>query len=377
MASPWIGDTVLVSGDPEHGANGWAREAERERRLFQAVIETVPLGIMFAAMDGTIIRANSHALRVLRRPSLAVPEFVEWRQTEAYYLDGRRVPPGQLPLERTLAAGESVVGERLEVVAGGGRVVVEITTAPVTDENGVQIGAVAVLQDATVKERQEHVEREFVTNAAHELQSPIASIVSAIDVLQAGAKDTAERDVFLAHIERAAARLGRVVRALLILARAQSGYEAPKDELVAVASLLRGIAAALRTPAGVQLSVRCADDLAVVTNRELLEQAVANVAENAAKHTKSGRIVLEASAVDGAVEISVADTGPGIQAARRSRVFDRFFHGEEPEAGTGLGLAIVSAAVDALGGDVELDSTVGVGSVVRLRIPRTASLVSR
>ena len=80
--------------------------------------------------------------------------------------------------------------------------------------------------------RQESPEEQFVTNAAHELQSPLTAIVSAVEVLQAGAKDTPERDVFLDHIEQAAARLVRLSRALLVLSRVQTGMEAPRTELV-------------------------------------------------------------------------------------------------------------------------------------------------
>ena len=140
--------------------------------------------------------------------------------------------------------------------------------------------------------------------------------------------------------------------------------------------MLREIRAGLTPAAGVEIELVCDPDLAVVTNRELLEQAIVNVAENAARRTKGGRITLSASAADGGVELAVGDTGPGIPAARRAKIFERFVHGEESDAGSGLGLAIVAAAVDALGGEVELDSTVGLGSVVRLRIPRAATLMT-
>jgi signal transduction histidine kinase len=221
----------------------------------------------------------------------------------------------------------------------------------------------------------ESVEREFVTNAAHELQSPLTAIVSAIEVLQAGAKDTPERDIFLDHIEQASLRLARLARALLVLARAESGAEPPKTELVPLAPLLDDVAARLRTLDGVTIAVSCPPDAAVVTNRALLEQAVQNVAENAAKYTRSGTIELVAH-VDGEAEISVRDSGPGIAADERDRVFERFYRGHDAaDEGSGLGLAIVRAATRALDGEVELDSTVGKGTTVRIRLPQGASLV--
>jgi signal transduction histidine kinase len=224
--------------------------------------------------------------------------------------------------------------------------------------------------------RQESAERQFVTNAAHELQSPLTAIVSAIEVLQAGAKETPDRDVFLGHIERAAARLARLARALLILARAQSGAEAPRMELVGLEALLSDVASWVHTAEGVAVDVSCPREAAVLTNRELVEQAIFNVAENAGKYTAKGRIELAAHLEDGHAEISISDTGPGIPRAEQARVFDRFYRGGAAgNEGSGLGLAIARAAADALGGEVGLESKVGEGTVVRFRLPQGASLI--
>jgi signal transduction histidine kinase len=224
--------------------------------------------------------------------------------------------------------------------------------------------------------RQESAEREFVTNAAHELQSPLTAIVSAIEVLQAGAKDTPERDVFLGHIERASARLARLARALLVLARAQTGAESPKTELVSLEALLSDVGSWLKTAENVRVDVSCPPEAAVLTNRELVEQAVFNVAENAAKYTAEGRIELAARVVDGRAEISISDTGPGISRAEQDRVFERFYRGEgAADAGSGLGLSIARAAAEAMGGEVELESAVRKGTVVRFHLPQGASLV--
>ena len=138
--------------------------------------------------------------------------------------------------------------------------------------------------------RQESAEEQFVTNAAHELQSPLTAIVSAVEVLQSGAKDTPERDIFLDHIEQAAARLVRLTRALLVLSRVQTRTEVPKTELVALEPLLSDVAARVSTREGVDLAVSCPADAAVVTNRELVDHALFNVASNATKYTNTGRI---------------------------------------------------------------------------------------
>ena len=360
----------------EDGRAGGAAEVEGQRLLLEAVIDDIPVGLVVVDREGQVVRANVEALRLLGCDSIAAPEFTGWRETEAYHPDGRRVGPDEWPLARTLSTGAIVDGERFELVIGAGRPVVEINTAPIVSETGKPIGGLAVFRDVTAREVVERAERDFITNAAHELQSPLAVIISAVEVLRSGAKEGPERDVFLDHIDRASYRLARAVRALLVLARAQSAIELPREEIVALEPLLEEIAGDLRPAQGVEVRVTCPPGAALVTNRGLLVQAIANLAENAAEHTSAGTIELTVRVLDTATEITVADSGPGIPEDERPRVFERFYRGAgHHPVGSGLGLAIVHAAADSLGAEIELDSSPGEGTVVSLRLPRPASLV--
>jgi signal transduction histidine kinase len=239
--------------------------------------------------------------------------------------------------------------------------VVGIPSQPETD------WALLVVDDLTEQERRELAEREFVSNAAHELRTPLTTIIGAVEVLQAGAKeDPAERDRFLGHIEREAGRLARLARAMLTLARAHSGQEPPRLETVELAPLLRDVAAGLHPHAGVAVDVDVANGLAVEANRDLLEQALRNLGENAAKHTTRGTVSLRAYGDGGIVTVEVEDSGPGISPEVQRHVFDRFYRGERDAHGFGLGLAIVRESVRTLGGRIELDSSPGEGTVFRI-----------
>jgi signal transduction histidine kinase len=280
---------------------------------------------------------------------------------------------------RSLRTGERTTGERAEIVRPDGtRVKVELGSAPIRDARGKILSAVSIVQDVTERERREVAEREFVSNAAHELRTPLAAITGAIELLQSGAKDDPEaRETFLGHIEREAARLQRLVGAMLTLARAQTEAEAPRVEIVPLGPLLREAVRALEPPPSVAIELECPPHLAAIANPDLLERVVTNLTANAVQYTSEGRIVLRAQADgNGVVELTVADTGRGIAPADRDRVFDRFFRGVRDQEGFGLGLAIVSEAVRAMEGTIDVGSNDSAGTVVRVRL-RAASVVER
>jgi signal transduction histidine kinase/HAMP domain-containing protein len=231
--------------------------------------------------------------------------------------------------------------------------------------------ALLVVSDVSARERRERAERDFVSNASHELQTPLTAIANAVEALQLGAKeDPVDRERFLAVIDRQTARLGRLVRALLALARAQTRQETLQLGPVRLLPILQEAIEGIEPGNDVRVDVSCAEELAVLGQRGLLEQVVSNLAVNAVRHTKRGRILFSGRrlGVD-SVQIEVSDTGPGISRFDHERIFDRFYQsGNGRSEGFGLGLAIVREAVHALGGVVEVDSPPGGGTVVRVTL---------
>jgi len=236
--------------------------------------------------------------------------------------------------------------------------------------------AIVIVDDVTERERARQSEREFVENAAHELRTPLAAIVSVMDVLDSGAKDIPEtRDRFLKHIRVQSERLSRLATSLLVLARLQTGVEQPRLTVVPVLPLLEEIAGRLDPAEGVEVSVRGSERTGALADRDLLHRAVANVAENSAKHTKTGEIVLEAVANGTTIQIEIRDTGPGMSEEEQERAFHRFYRSSNGTDGFGLGLAIAEEAVLGLGGTIELESEPGSGTRVCVVVP-SAKIIS-
>jgi signal transduction histidine kinase len=238
--------------------------------------------------------------------------------------------------------------------------------------------AILLVEDVTASERRRRAEFEFVSNAAHELRSPLAGITSALEVLENGAKnDPGDRDLFLGHIQRESERLTKLTSALLLLASIQSGEDPPGLRLVELEPLLSDVASELQPEPGVEVEVSCPRELAALVDPDLLRQALWNVASNSTAHTVKGRIALRGRDLGRAAELEVADTGAGMSQAEQSSAFDRFYRvGRRSGNSFGLGLAIAQAAVHALSGTITLESELGVGTTVRIQLP-SARLVRR
>ena len=230
-----------------------------------------------------------------------------------------------------------------------------------------------VVRDRTEELKREQAEREFVSNAAHELRNPLAGIMSGIEVLRAGAKDDPEaRDRFLARLATDAERMTRLTQSLLTLARVEAGQ---RDEAPVVDVSLAADEAeqAVEPPEGIELHTEVQPDLVAEGDPVLVRQVMIGLLTNAFTHTPApGTVTLRASrGEDQVVTIEVEDTGKGIPADERERVFERFYRGSatlETE-GFGLGLSIAKRMVDVMGGQIGLRSEAGVGSIfwVRLR----------
>jgi two-component system phosphate regulon sensor histidine kinase PhoR len=316
------------------------------------LLARLPVGIVSFASDLTVEYANP-AARV--------------------YLDGARVgsllpdpwPEFSLRKFARRLFGSSPPVRQLAETAGGRLLELDGIAG------GESESALLLLQDVTSRERGRRAEREFVSNAAHELRTPIAAISSALEVLQSGAKDDpADRDLFLDHVERESDRLARLVEALLLLARIQMGQETPVLELVDVAPLLDGVAAEVTPAGGVRVRVDCGAGVAVLADPDLLHQAVWNIVANAARHTSRGEIELLGRDLGQYAEIEVRDTGSGISPDQQRHVFERFYRAERQSGrGAGLGLPISLEIARALGGNLTLDSAAGRGTRVRMHVP--------
>jgi heavy metal sensor kinase len=249
----------------------------------------------------------------------------------------------------------------------GGDLHRRVTEPPVDDE----IGRLARTMNAMLGRIESSAERQarFVSDASHELRSPLAALLAQLEVARSHPTSADWQRVADVAIDDGR-RLERIVNDLLLLARSDEGHLHPAHQRVDLDELVLAEAERLRGRGRVHVDIHAVGAGRVDGDRDLLQRVVRNLAENAERHTH--RVVAFGVRHRGrVVELVVTDDGPGIPADQRTKVFERFTRLDEgrsrPSGGTGLGLAIVGEIVVAHGGKVQVgDSEVGTRMVVHL-----------
>ena len=213
-------------------------------------------------------------------------------------------------------------------------------------------------------------QREFVADASHELRTPLTSILANLELLEE-VLDGEAREAAGSAL-RSALRMRRLVADLLLLARADTGRLAAHQPLELSSVLLEAVQELQPVAGGHDLRVSAPPGLVVLGARDELHRLVLNLLENALRHTEPGTGV-EASVqrVNGSIELSVEDDGPGVPPELSGKVFERFFRGAVDRSGSsGLGLAIVRAVAESHRGSVALEPPLdGRGARFVVRLP--------
>ena len=233
--------------------------------------------------------------------------------------------------------------------------------------------ALDVLGDQLGEARE--LERAFVLNVSHDLRTPLTSIRGYAEALEDGTLDEAEGIRRAGHIITTEAnRLQRLVQDLLDLGRLDMHAFSIQPRPFDVAESLRGLVNAFMPDAdanGLEIHTELPDTMVAVSDPARIEQAAANLIENALKYAERTVIVAAAKRTD-RLSITVTDDGPGIPSAERTRIFERLYTANANpgrKIGTGLGLAIVHQLATLLGGTITLDDSVENGSRFIMIIP--------
>ena len=249
--------------------------------------------------------------------------------------------------------------------AGRGAVIPRRGTGDEVDQLGEHLdSAFSRLEDALQRQAR------FTSDASHELRNPITAIRSSAEVALRRERSPEEYRRFLGEIAGNTERMGQVVEALLMLARADRERDATRHETVDLVEVAR--AAARTLPEGAaRVRVEATQPLLVTGDPTLLRVLAENLIGNALRYSGHDDAVIVSLSADGGPTLSVEDHGPGVPESERGRVFERFFRGSAATPGSngaGLGLAIVSEIARVHGAHCEMESVPG-RTCFRVRFP--------
>ena len=218
-------------------------------------------------------------------------------------------------------------------------------------------------------------QRLFAADASHELRTPLTSIAGYIDVLNKGAKDDpGTLDHILGAMRDEVDRMTRLVRDLVSLARLDANDQLRLERLD-LTSLVEEVCQQTRAMApDREINLHAAEGAWVEADADRMRQVLLNLADNAIKYTPpQAQVEFAVQRYDSTVQVSVADTGPGISPKDREHLFDRFYRAEQSrtreKGGAGLGLAIAKKIVEAHRGSISVDSPPQGGTVFSVRLP--------
>ena len=241
-------------------------------------------------------------------------------------------------------------------------------------------GLIIVLHDITEQKRLDDSRREFVANVSHELRTPLTNIKGYTEtLLTADDIDGETRKSFLNVVYGEADRMTRIVKDLLTLSRLDYGKMDILKENVDIGKITENAVSAMRIEAEkqhIELICQAQSGLLAEGDRERITQVIINIISNAIKYNKKDGSVRVTCEKEGDFAcVTVADTGIGIPEADLPRIFDRFYRVDKARSrergGTGLGLAIAKEIAMRHGGDIEIESEYGKGTVMKLKLPLT------
>lgn len=238
-------------------------------------------------------------------------------------------------------------------------------------------GSVILIYDVTEKMTAEKLRREFSANVSHELKTPLQSILGYAEIMKNGLVKDEDKQRFLERIHAEAGNMIELIQNIMELSRLDENKTLDEFEDVDLLKLAQSVTLRLKHKAqtkGVTLNVS-GSSACVCGVQSILSEVLYNLVDNSIKYNKdNGKVDVKVQDASEEVTVSVSDTGIGIGAADRERVFERFYRADKSHSkeigGTGLGLSIVKHGVLFHKGRVELESEPGVGTTITFVLPK-------
>lgn len=347
----------------------YAHAQAQQRALFDSMAD----GVVLLGGDGRIELVNNSLRKLFK---------LEAKEGQGQSLLKALQVPVLSDITERLQTKDVVLGLETDLATTPARHV-EINASAIRDRTGEYRGAILVFHDLSRVKQLERTRKEFVANVSHELRTPLSLINGFVETLLEGAKDDpAVATRYLKTIQKHTHRLTYLIEDLLSISQLESGQVILSFTPVLVREVAQRVIEDLRAKA-VEKRMDVVNEISgkfiVRADGNRLEQVLFNLVENAIKYGRiDGHVWIGSDQRDQDLEISVRDDGPGIPEEAQGRIFERFYRVDRARSrdtgGTGLGLAIVKHIVLAHGGNVWVESQIGLGSTFRFTLPTSRLL---
>lgn len=354
------------------------------------VINAIADGVMALNAQGTVQLFNPSA-----------EQITGWSQSDAINLDYRSViklldkndkelVPANDPIAQAIATNKEVATNNLSLITNSGKkILISVIASPIGQPGS---GVIVVFRDITKEKREERQQAEFISTAAHEMRTPVASIEGYLGL--ALNPSTAQIDekakTYIGKAQESVQHLGRLFQDLLDISRAEDGRLQNSPKVLDVVAFVREITDHFRPKAeekGLHFIFKPQpDDNEQAGERRLnpvfyanvdndhFREVIANLIDNAIKYTPSGDVTVDIGGDSDHVVISVADSGIGIPKEDQPHLFQKFYRVDNTDTreigGTGLGLYLCRRLVETMNGRIWVESEYKRGSVFYVELPR-------
>ena len=339
------------------------REKDEEANRLDVILKSIPDALLLINTDGTIALSNNVARELFGSPHLNGKPYIEVvRSTDFISL---------------------VDNVKKNKMSGSGDIIIDtpeekhlsVRISPLSYKVGELSGMAAIFHDTTHLKNLEKMRQDFVANVSHEVKTPVTAIKGFAETLLDGAlHDTKNAEKFLDTIKVHSERLDRLVDDLLTISRIELGAARVNKTECNIADIADRVIETMSIQSAEKAleikNMMRDENIAILADRDRLEQILINLLDNAIKFTEQGKIEIGVSGEKERRCIYVRDTGIGIPEKYVPRLGERFFRVDPSRSrelgGTGLGLAIVKHLVKAHGWDMKVESRVGEGTTVRI-----------
>ncbi len=323
---------------------------------FEQIVSSMNEGLVLLDEQGMVISMNAAAKKIF-----AVSREIKGRD---FLLVDRTS-------KMSLAVWSALEGEHSEYTEERNGCEYQFTVNSIKSDGKV-LGAVILVFDISDRTFAERNRREFTANVTHELKTPLQSIIGSAELLESGLVKPEDTGRFLGNIKNEATRLVSLINDIIRLSQLDED-RGPATESVDLYEVANEVLTELEIPASkkrVELSLE-GESCVINGVRRYIYEIIYNLCDNAIRYNKDGgKVAVTVSKAEGNAVITVKDTGIGIPAEHQGRIFERFYRVDKSHSketgGTGLGLSIVKHAVAYHKGKIQLDSTEGVGTEIKV-----------